>query len=266
MDRDTSGEPTEERLTGGGRTEVHRRGDVVHRAASPSSPTVLAFLRHLADRGFAAAPKVIGGGFDAPGRETLSYIEGTFVHPGPWSAEACFEIGGLLRQLHEASASFHPPPGACWAPWFGRDLGDYRRVVGHCDFAPWNVVARDGRPVGLIDWDTAGPVDALVELGHVCWLNAQLHDDDVAAKAGLASPAERASHLARICDGYGLSRKLGEALVDRMIQIAVLDAADEAMQASAEPTGRALFWNVAWRTRAAGWMIRHRSLLCAAVS
>lgn len=255
----------EVRLSGGGRTEVHRRGDVVHRAATPFSPTVLAFLRHLGEHGFEAAPRVIGSGFDEQGRETLSFIEGEFVHPGPWSGEACFAIGRLLRRLHDAGAGFRPPRGAAWAPWFGRALGDGARVIGHCDFAPWNVVAKDGLPVGLIDWDTAGPVDPLVELGHVCWLNAQLHDDDVADRAGLGSPAERAGHLARICDGYELPRRAGEVLVDRMIQIAVLDAADEAVQAAAAPDA-VPFWNLAWRTRAAGWMIRHRALLCAAVN
>jgi len=30
-------------------------------------------------------------------------------------------------------------------------------VIGHCDVAPWNIVARDGPPAGLIDWEFAGP-------------------------------------------------------------------------------------------------------------
>ena len=258
----------EQRLSGGGRTEVHRRGGVVHRASTASSPTVLAFLRHLENEGFDAAPKVIGDGFDESGRETLSFIEGEFVHPGPWSGDAFHDIGRMLRRLHEASGSFQAPQNALWGRWFGRELGGYRRVIGHCDFAPWNVVARNGRPIALIDWDTAGPVDALVELGHVCWLNAQLHDDDVAARVGLAPAAERAAHMAQICDGYGLSRTLGEKLVDSMIAIAVLDAADEAIQADIAPsaTSGPPFWNLAWRTRAAGWMVRHRDLLRSAVS
>ncbi|MGZ4433218.1 MAG: hypothetical protein ACXVW7_06265 [Trebonia sp.] len=35
-------------------------------------------------------------------------------------------------------------------------------------------------PVALIDWETAGPVDPLVELAQLAWLNAKLHDDVVA--------------------------------------------------------------------------------------
>ena len=67
--------------------------------------------------------------------------------------------------------------------------------------APWNLLARDDAGMALIDWETAGPVDPLVELAQACWLNAQLHDDDVAAVNGLAAPAERAGHARLIADG-----------------------------------------------------------------
>ncbi|MAG36421.1 MAG: hypothetical protein CL878_09275 [Dehalococcoidia bacterium] len=57
-----------------------------------------------------------------------------------------------------------PPPHATWGPRFGRPLGGPARVIGHCDVAPWNIVAHNGLPVALIDWDFAGPVDPVVEL------------------------------------------------------------------------------------------------------
>ena len=47
------------------------------------------------------------------------------------------------------------------------------RVIGHCDAAPWNIVASDGLAVALIDWDRAGPVEPLVELAQVCWLKCE---------------------------------------------------------------------------------------------
>lgn len=256
----------EVRLDGGGRTEVHRRGDVVHRAAGPWSATVLGLLRHLAAEGLEFTPRVVGDGFDERGRETLRYIEGGFVHAHPWSRDALFDLGIMLRRLHDVASTYRPPAGAVWAPWFGRVLDNGRRVIGHCDASPWNIVVRSGRPVGLIDWDTAGPVDALAELGQVCWLNAQLHDDDVAANVGLGPPEDRASDLAAICQGYGLAQADRIALVDAMIQLATLDAADQAIQAritmlSTDPRP---LWGLAWRARAAGWLIRHRNLLITA--
>jgi hypothetical protein len=63
-------------------------------------------------------------------------------------------------------------------------------------------VTRGGLPVALIDWETAGPVDPLAQLG---WLNAKLHDDIVAGLERLPPAADRARQLAAIVDGYGLT-------------------------------------------------------------
>ena len=70
-------------------------------------------------------------------------------------------------------------------------------------------------PVALIDWEEAGPVDRDVELAQACWLNAQLHDDDVAERVELASPEARARHMRALLDGYGLDRVERESLVGR---------------------------------------------------
>lgn len=259
---------SEEPLEGGGRSHVYRRGDVVLRDSGPWSATVHSFLRHLEAAGFDAAPRVVASGFDQDGREMLTFIEGEFVHPGPWREEALPVLGNLLRRLHDASDSFRPNPGATWRTGYNRDLGDYRRVYGHGDLGPWNIVARDGLPVALIDWETAGPVDALIELGEACWLNAQLHDDDVAARNDLASAEDRARHAALIAEGYGLPRALSSRLVQAMIDVAVADAADQAIGANVTPdTGDATaLWGLAWRARAAAWMVRHRMMLSRALS
>ncbi len=258
-------EQAEEELGGGGRSAVHRKGGVVYRSGGPWSKSVISFLRHLENAGFQGAPRVVGSGFDDQGRETLAFIEGAFVHPEPWPEGAMFRLGELLRELHKAGASFEPSDDAIWRPWFGRTLGGDRRVFGHCDFSPWNIVARDGLPVALIDWETAGPVDALVELGQACWLNAQLHDDDVARRVGLASPEERARHAALICDGYQLPKSDASRLVQAMIDVAIADAADQAVDAKVTPELSGPLWGISWRARASAWMIRHRQLLIRAL-
>jgi phosphotransferase family enzyme len=185
-------------LEGGGRTLVHRRGNTVIRNAGPWTPTVHALLRHLEAVGFGGAPRLVGSGFDADGRETLTYIEGEFTQPGPWSLDGAAALGTLLRDLHRAAGSFQPPAESVWFPWHGRDLGGPGTVIGHCDAAPWNIVVRRGLPVALIDWEVAGPVDPLTELAQLCWLNAKLHDDIVAAREGLPPVADRARHRGRL--------------------------------------------------------------------
>lgn len=246
---------------------VYRRGDVVVRETGAWAPAVHALLRHFERVGFDGAPRVAGSGFDPEGRETLSFIDGEFVHPGPWSLDGAAAVGDLLRRVHRATAGFQPTPDAVWYPWFGRALGGPTRVIGHCDVGPWNIVARDGLPVALIDWERAGPVDPLVELAHACWLNAQLHDDVVAERNALPSLADRARQLRAMVDAYGLSAGQRRGFVDRMIELAIYDTAAEADDAQVTPdttsasTAPELVWALAWRARAARWLLRHRGTL-----
>ncbi|HEX5589226.1 MAG TPA: phosphotransferase, partial [Candidatus Limnocylindrales bacterium] len=121
-------------------------------------------------------------------------------------------------------------------PWWGRDLPAATMIVGHCDAAPWNILARDGRPVALVDWDTAGPVGAIWDLAQAAWLNAQLHDDELAERLALPPLDARARQLRAIADGYGLSRTDRVGLVDRMIEVAVRSAAQEAVDAGVSAT------------------------------
>ncbi|WP_216327490.1 phosphotransferase [Deinococcus aestuarii] len=249
---------------------VYRCGDTVVKETGPWAASVHALLGHLQDNGFQGAPRVVGTGFDAQGREILTYIEGEFTHPGPWSLEGAAAVGTLLRQLHDVTASFHPPRDAVWFPWFGRALGEGARVIGHGDVAPWNIVARQGRPVALIDWERAGPVDPRVELAQACWLNAKLHDDLVAELEGLPPLRERARQLRAMVDAYGLSAAQRRGFVELMIEFVVHDTANEADEARIGPEGGAatpkLLWGLAWRARAAAWLCRHRRVLENALS
>ena len=248
----------------GGRTVVYRRGSVVIRETGPWTPAVHALLRHLEEVGFAAAPRLVGSGLDHDGREMLTFIDGEFTQPGPWNLDGAAALGALLRDLHRATATFRPPADAVWFPWHGRDLGGPVKVIGHCDVAPWNIVARSGMPVALIDWETAGPVNPLVELAQLCWLNAKLHDDIVAQRDHLPPPADRARQLAAIVDAYGLPAPQRRGFVDQMIQFAICDTAWEADDAAITPETTAhpiALWAMAWRARSAAWMIRNRRVL-----
>jgi hypothetical protein len=255
-------EPDDEiELTGGGRTAVHRRGRVVIRGTGPWTPAVHTLLRHLEQVGFAAAPRLVGSGLAPDGRETLTYLDGEFTDVGPWRLDGVAGVGRLLRDLHRATASYRPPPDAVWFPWHGRGLGGPARVIGHCDVAPWNIVARDGLPVALIDWEFAGPVDPLVELAQAGWLNAKLHDDIVAEREGLPPLAERARHLRALVDGYGLAAGQRRGFLDRIIEFVVSDTANEADDAGVTPDMTShpqALWALAWRARAAAWLVRNR--------
>jgi hypothetical protein len=253
---------TEETLTGGGRSTVTRSDDVVLRPSTPSSPTIIALLRHLEQVGYAYAPRIVGSGFTADGREAVRFIEGEFVHPGPWAEDALPLIGRMLRQLHDATASFVSPAGAMWRPWFGRSLGT-ARVLGHGDTGQWNIVSRNGLPVALIDWETAGPVDPIIELAQACWLNAQLFDDDLGERLGLGSLEQRAKKMRMLLDGYGLTRDERRGFVETMADFVILCARNEAIEAGVTEDTRdpTPLWAITWRTRSAGWIVQNRTAL-----
>ncbi|MBV7338474.1 phosphotransferase [Chloroflexi bacterium TSY] len=246
---------------------VFRQGQVIIKETGEWATAVHLLLRHLDAEGFPGAPRVIGSGFDVEGRELLTYVEGEFQDMGLWPLEGSAILGKMIRDLHQATASFQPPLNARWYPWFGRSLGESPSIIGHCDVAPWNVVIRDGLPFALIDWEYAGPVDPLIELAQACWLNAKLHDDIVAEREALPSLGIRAQHLRAIVDGYGLSAQERQGFVDKMIDVAICATANEADEAQILPDTKLdqvddqVLWGFAWRARSAAWMIHHRATL-----
>lgn len=128
-------------------------------------------------------------------------------------------------------------------------------------------------PTSIIDWDNAGPVDAVWELAQVAWLNAQLHDDDVAELNGLPDATARFRQCAAILEGYRLRPIDRIGFVDKMIEFATRSARDEAVThavseatPSPAPDGFPILWGVTWRTRAACWMLDHRREIERAIS
>jgi hypothetical protein len=220
-------------------------------------------------------PRVLGSGLAADGRMTLSYVPGASPHPHAWPDSAAFEVGALLRRAHEAAASFEIPLNASWqGSWLRNITGSSDVVVGHGDAAPWNIVGTETSPRALVDWDLAGPIDRLIEVAYTVWLNAQLHDDDIAEMHGLPPAAVRARQARDIVDGYGLDSMRRAELVDRMIEVAVAGARADAVDHNITPdtdeavtaSGYPLLWSVTWRTRSAAWMQENRRLLSNAIT
>lgn len=145
-------------------------------------------------------------------------------------------------------------------------------MIAHGDLGPWNILPRDRDPVAFIDWDDAGPAGHIWDLTTVVWLNAQLHDDDVAEMNGLPPLPERARRARLVLDGYKLAAPERSGFVDRMIEFAVQSARDEAIVCKVKPTtpspgddGFPTLWAITWRVRAAAWMYDNRTELVRAI-
>lgn len=264
-----SGAGDERVLGGGSQREVRERDGVVHRSPGPQSATIVELLRHLERRGVTSVPRVHGTGFAPDGRETFEYIDGAVQHPEPWTDDGIARLGAMLRELHDATADFTPVVPAIWHPHFARDLPGSDIVIGHGDLGPWNILARGGQPVAIIDWDHAGPVDRGWELAQAAWLNVQLHDDDVAEGHGLGDARDRGEQVRILLDAYGFEREQRERFVLRIAEYAIHEVRAEAIEhgvhagttAGVSERGYPITWALAWRARSASWILRHRAIL-----
>jgi mutator protein MutT len=177
----------------------------VRRPSGPWTPAVHALLRHLEAVGFAGAPRVLG--VDEGGHEVLSFLPGdTAPRPLPgWatSDDAQAGVGRLVRAYHDAVADFVPPAGCVWRTWLGTPTGD-DAVVCHNDLFPPNIVFREGRPVGLIDWEFAAPAPRLWDVAGAALFWVPLMAERRTAYFGWPA-GHRGARLRRLCDAYGLA-------------------------------------------------------------
>jgi hypothetical protein len=204
-------------LAGGHLNQVVRVGDTVHRPSGPWTPTVHSLLAHLRARGFILGPEPLG--FDAAGREVLSYLPGQTVGDSlPWPDWIWEE--GLLAAVARATARYHRavrdfrPAGV--RPWrWGPAELQPDQIVCHHDLAPYNVVVDGGRLRGIIDWDLIAPGTARSELAFVAWQWVPLQEPTITRFFGWRTNPDLAHRLRLVLDGYGLPDRTG--FIDHVI-------------------------------------------------
>jgi Ser/Thr protein kinase RdoA (MazF antagonist) len=132
-----------------------------------------------------------------PGVLLHRWVEGDTLPEAPVPAAFAFEIGEILARIHALDVQWtHVPVGdptprdwpglaeqaaATGQPWadelashvetflaIARFVDNCERpgpvVVTHKDIQPWNLLARDGRPV-VLDWELSGTLELASELG-----------------------------------------------------------------------------------------------------
>jgi hypothetical protein len=187
-------------LTGGDLNVIVRVGDTVRRPTGTWSPAVHALLRHFESAGFDGAPRFLG--VDEHGREILGFVEGeAALAPVPAADVHVFELGQLLRRMHDVQEGFTRPVGAAWQTMVGAPAGG--EVVCHNDLFWTNVVLSEGRVSALVDWDLAAPAPRLHDLASAANFWVPLRPDEQAIAWGLPTHDRRA-RLEALCEGYGL--------------------------------------------------------------
>lgn len=196
-------------LKGGNENFVVQVGDTVRRPVHPWTPAVHALLRRLTAVGFAESPQVLG--FDDQGREILTMIPGEVgnypLTPAMTTGASLVACARMLRRFHDASAI---QPGWGDLPWRYRDPDPARwEVICHSDVAPYNIVYQEGMPVGMIDFDVAGPGPRMWDIAYAAFRLAPLSSNAGCLAFGFNEPPDRIGRLARFCDAYGLVVRTG---------------------------------------------------------
>ena len=142
-----------------------------------------ALLEHLADVGFAGAPRPLG--YDDRGRQILTFVEGDVPGAAPYrlSDIGVISATALIRAFHDAAAT----SGLC---------AD-QETVCHGDLGPHNTDFRGEQAVAFIDFDAdVGPGRRVDDFAHAVWCFADLTERDIAV-------TEQARKAKLMCDTYG---------------------------------------------------------------
>ncbi|MET8582217.1 aminoglycoside phosphotransferase family protein [Streptomyces collinus] len=196
---------------------MERIGNTVHRPVGPWTPAVHGLLRHLEAVGYEQAPRVLG--FDEQGREVLTWIDGE-SGPDGWAKvvndRGLIAFARLLREYHDAVASYRPPGTTCWSTKTAGPVGD--EVICHGDFGPWNVVWCGSQPIGILDWDHALPAQRLHDVGYALEYAAPFRDDGECVRwLCYPQPPDRRRRLEVFAGAYGVTDTAG--LVDAVIGV-----------------------------------------------
>ncbi len=208
-------------LAGGNENTVVQVGNTVRRPVHAWTPAVHVLLRHLEKSGFTECPRILG--FDENGREILTMIPGVVGnHPirpemttDP-SLEACAR---MLWRYHEAATI---QPGWEALPWrFPHPDPATWEVLCHGDVATYNIVYDGEHPVGLIDFDAAGPAPRMWDIAYAAYRLVPLASNQTCRGYGFADLPDRPARFRLFLDTYGLDDATG-LLETAMYRIAIL--------------------------------------------
>lgn len=201
--------------------QVILHGNTVTRPTGWWTSAVHALLKHLEAGEFPYSPRVID--IDDRGREVLTFIPGLSGKDG-WARivdeHGLSRFAMLLRAYHDAVRTFHPSPDAVWA--CDNEDPQNSDLICHGDFGPWNIVWQENQPVGILDWDFAGPGPAIDDVAYALEYAVPFRDDETALRwLCYDRPPNRHRRMELFANAYGLPNTHG--LVEQVARRQRLD-------------------------------------------
>jgi Ser/Thr protein kinase RdoA (MazF antagonist) len=107
----------------------------------------------------------------------------------------------LIRDYHQAVSDFR----SLDATWSSGERMTEGQIVCHGDAAPWNVVWRDHRPVGLIDFDHAHPGAPADDVAYALrYIAPFYYDEECLRWLRFPDPPDRSERILTFVRAYGL--------------------------------------------------------------
>jgi hypothetical protein len=204
---------------------VLRVGDRVRHPSQPWSASVQALLGHLRAVGFTEAPQPYGVTPDGDEVEFIPGVGGDAACRLVDSDSAVAAVGELLRRYHDAVAGWQPAEPVHWfdgssgagdAAGGGLGPGGEETLVCHGDVGPWNLVWRDGRIVGLIDWEHAHVGTRASDIAYALHYLAPIRDRSYwQGVLGLDRRPRRRHRMRVFAEAYGIA--LDDDLVEQVM-------------------------------------------------
>lgn len=144
----------------------------------------------------------------------------------PWPAvlledSGVVQLGAALRRYHEAVATFVPQADAHWQEGAVPLLPG--QIVRHADLGPWNLVWKASSFVGIIDWDSAGPGEAMDDVLQALWHVVPLYNHGACRAAGFDRGVDRLARARAFLDAYGIELDISN---ERDLAVTVLEYAN----------------------------------------
>ena len=156
-------------LEGGREGKIFKQGNKIIRPANEWSPNVHKYLNFMREEGFQYVPKPHG--FTEQNEEVLSYVPGTiYNYPLPelfLKDEVIAQVAHLLNSYHQLGKKYISRL-TNQEKWMLPSITP-TEVMCHGDFAPYNVTMIDGKPTGIIDFDTLHPGPGLWDVAYAVY-------------------------------------------------------------------------------------------------